>query len=159
MCDLVRPLFHSVYLMVKFCVHQHIRGRTGPSAQWHWRKKCDKSQPDLQLPQEQDVQKDQGEFLFSLPSYSILNFKHKCFCNNGWGHRLFSCHFSWTPFSELHFSLCLLYSDMFLLNCAGSFPVCPLSTSLRHYWEMVISPVFTFPSSLSVVHFIPHRYR
>lgn len=97
-CELVRPLFYSVYLMVNFCLHQYIRGRTGPSAQWHWRKKCDKSQPDLQLPQEQDVQKDQGEFLFILLSCSVVNFKQKCLCNKGWGHRLFSFHFSWTPF-------------------------------------------------------------
>lgn len=71
-CEPVRPLFHLIYFTVKFCVHQYIRGGTGPSAQRHWRKECDKSQPDLQLPQEQDVQKDQGEFLLRLQLCSLI---------------------------------------------------------------------------------------
>lgn len=156
-CDLLRSLFHSVYSMVKFCVHQYIGGRAGPSAQWHRRKECDKSEPDLQLPQEQDVQKDQGEFLFILPSRPVLHFEQRMRSQSFQLPFFHGLHFE-DIHSELYFSLCLLHSDIFSTNCAGSFPVCPFRTALRQYWEMIICPVFTFPSSLFVVHFIPHRY-
>ncbi len=59
----------NVCVLVCVCVYQHIRGRAWPPAERHWGEKYDKSQPDLQLPQEQDVQKDQGEGTFVI----ILN--------------------------------------------------------------------------------------
>lgn len=42
-------------------VLQYIRGRAWTSADRHRGEECDQSQPNLQLPQKQDVQKDQGK--------------------------------------------------------------------------------------------------
>lgn len=54
------------------CVFQYLGGGAWTSAERHRGQERDKSQPDLQLPQEQDVQKDKGEAAWGFTAPCVM---------------------------------------------------------------------------------------